>query len=49
MSGKVELQRKLKDVGYEVGPFASKETLTNVMRSVGGKPNVVLFFTLLIV
>lgn len=32
MSSKVELHRKLKDVGYEVGPFASKETLANVMR-----------------
>ena len=32
MSGKVEFHRKLKDIGYEVGPFASKETLANVMR-----------------
>ena len=32
MSNKAELQRKLKEIGYEIGPYASKETLTNVMR-----------------
>lgn len=32
MSNKVDLQRKLKEIGYEIGPFASKETLSNVLR-----------------
>ena len=32
MSSKVELQRKLNEIGYEYGPFASKDTLSNVMR-----------------
>ncbi|CAF1945590.1 unnamed protein product [Rotaria magnacalcarata] len=32
MSNKTELQRKLKDIGYELGPFASKDTLSNVLR-----------------
>lgn len=32
MSNKVELQRKLKEIGYEIGPFASKETLSNILR-----------------
>lgn len=32
MSNKVELHRKLKEIGYEIGPYASKETLSNVIR-----------------
>ncbi|CAF4864606.1 unnamed protein product, partial [Rotaria socialis] len=32
MSNKAELQLKLKDIGYELGPFASKDTLSNVLR-----------------
>jgi hypothetical protein len=32
MSTKADLQRKLSEIGYEVGPFASKETLSNVIR-----------------
>ena len=32
MSGKVELHRHLQAAGYQLGPFASKETLTNVLR-----------------
>ncbi|CAF0780114.1 unnamed protein product [Rotaria sp. Silwood1] len=32
MSNKVDLQRKLKEIGYEIGPFASKDTLSNVVR-----------------
>lgn len=32
MSGKVELHRHLQAAGYQLGPFASKETLTNVIR-----------------
>jgi hypothetical protein len=32
MSSKVELQRKLKEIGYEIGSFASKDTLSNIMR-----------------
>jgi len=31
MSLKAELQHKLKDLGYELGPFASKDTLSVVM------------------
>ena len=39
MSSKVELQRKLNEIGYELGPFASKETLLNIIRlhSIVGK------------
>jgi hypothetical protein len=32
MSSKADLQRKLSEIGYEVGPFASKDTLSNVIR-----------------
>ncbi|CAF0875957.1 unnamed protein product, partial [Didymodactylos carnosus] len=32
MSSKNELHRKLKEIGYEIGPFASKDTLAIVMR-----------------
>jgi len=32
MSNKADLQRKLSEIGYEVGPFASKDTLSNVIR-----------------
>jgi len=32
MSNKADLQRKLNEIGYEVGPFASKDTLSNVIR-----------------
>ncbi|CAF1409312.1 unnamed protein product [Adineta steineri] len=32
MSNKVDLQRKLKDIGYEIGQYASKDTLSNVIR-----------------
>lgn len=32
MSNKVDLHRKLKEIGYEIGAFASKDTLSNVMR-----------------
>jgi len=32
MSSKADLQRKLNDLGYVVGPFASKETLSNIVR-----------------
>ena len=32
MSGKVELHRHLQAAGYQLGAFASKETLTNVLR-----------------
>ncbi|CAF2809008.1 unnamed protein product [Rotaria sp. Silwood2] len=32
MSNKVDLQRKLKEIGYEIGLFASKDTLSNVIR-----------------
>ncbi len=32
MSSKVDLQRKLREIGYEIGPFASKDTLSNVIR-----------------
>lgn len=32
MSNKADLQRKLNDLGYAVGPFASKETLSNIVR-----------------
>jgi hypothetical protein len=32
MSSKADLQRKLNEIGYEVGPFASKDTLSNVIR-----------------
>ena len=32
MSSKADLQRKLSEIGYEIGPFASKDTLSNVIR-----------------
>ncbi|CAF1120217.1 unnamed protein product [Rotaria sordida] len=32
MSNKADLQRKLKEIGYEIGPFASKDTLSNIIR-----------------
>jgi hypothetical protein len=32
MSSKADLQRKLRDIGYEIGPFASKDTVSNVIR-----------------
>ena len=32
MSSKVDLQHKLREVGYEIGPFASKDTLSNILR-----------------
>ncbi|UJR37569.1 hypothetical protein I4U23_030270 [Adineta vaga] len=32
MSSKVNLHLELKEIGYEIGAFASKETLSNVMR-----------------
>ncbi|CAF1161919.1 unnamed protein product [Rotaria sordida] len=32
MSNKVDLQRKLKEIGYEIGSFASKDTLSNIIR-----------------
>ena len=32
MSSKAELQHKLNEIGYKLAPFASKETLTNVIR-----------------
>ncbi|CAF1325571.1 unnamed protein product [Didymodactylos carnosus] len=32
MSSKTELHRKLKEIGYEIGPYASKDTLEIVMR-----------------
>lgn len=47
MSNKAELQRKLKEIGYEFGPFASKDTLSNVLRLhslVRNSISLVLFF-----
>ena len=32
MSNKADLQRDLNEIGYKLGPFASKETLSNVLR-----------------
>jgi hypothetical protein len=32
MSNKGDLQRKLKEAGYEIGPYASKDTLSNLIR-----------------
>jgi len=32
MSNKVQLSEELSELGYKLGPFASKETLTNVLR-----------------
>jgi hypothetical protein len=32
MSNKADLQRKLSELGYEIGLFASKDTLSNVIR-----------------
>jgi hypothetical protein len=32
MSSKVDLQRELNEIGYQLAPFASKETLLNIRR-----------------
>jgi len=32
MSNKADLQRKLSEIGYEIGSFAAKDTLSNVIR-----------------
>lgn len=32
MSNKADLQRKLTEIGYDIGPFASKDTLSIVIR-----------------
>ena len=32
MASKTELQRKLREIGYAIGPYASKDTLTIVLR-----------------
>jgi len=32
MSNKADLQRKLGEIGYEIGQYASKDTLSNLIR-----------------
>jgi hypothetical protein len=32
MSNKAELQRIVNEIGYELGPFTSKDTLSNIVR-----------------
>ncbi len=32
MSSKEDLQSKLNEIGYELSPFTSKETLSNILR-----------------
>jgi hypothetical protein len=32
MSSKTDLQHKLNEIGYELSPFTSKDTLLNILR-----------------